>query len=51
MSIIGWIVLGLIDGFIGSKVVTKTDQGLLGNILVGVIGAVACGELFSLFGI
>jgi uncharacterized membrane protein YeaQ/YmgE (transglycosylase-associated protein family) len=47
MSVIGWIILGLIAGFIGSKVVNKTGQGLLGNILVGVIGAVAGGELFS----
>ncbi len=50
MSLIGWIILGLIAGFIGSKIVTKTGQGLVLNIILGIVGAVVGGELFSLLG-
>jgi uncharacterized membrane protein YeaQ/YmgE (transglycosylase-associated protein family) len=50
MSIIGWIVLGLIAGFIASKIVNKRGEGFLGDIILGVIGAVVGGLLFSAFG-
>jgi uncharacterized membrane protein YeaQ/YmgE (transglycosylase-associated protein family) len=50
MSIIAWIVLGLIAGFIGSKIVNKRGDGLLRDILLGVIGAVVGGWLFHAFG-
>jgi uncharacterized membrane protein YeaQ/YmgE (transglycosylase-associated protein family) len=50
MSIIGWIVLGLIAGFIASHLVNKSGQGLVLDILLGVIGAVVGGWLFSFFG-
>ena len=50
MSIIGWIVLGLIAGFIGSKIVNKSGQGMLLDIVLGIIGAIVGGFLFSLFG-
>lgn len=40
MSVIGWIVLGLIAGFIASKIVNKEGQGLLLDIVLGIIGAV-----------
>jgi len=50
MSIIAWIVLGLVAGFIGSKVVNNTGQGLLVDILLGVVGAVVGGFLFNQFG-
>ena len=50
MGILTWIVLGLIAGFIASKIVNHTGQGLLLDILLGVIGAVVGGYLFSLFG-
>ena len=45
MSIISWIVLGLIAGFIGSKIVNKSGQGLLRDIALGVVGAVVGGVL------
>jgi uncharacterized membrane protein YeaQ/YmgE (transglycosylase-associated protein family) len=50
MSILGWILLGLIAGFIGSKIVNKRGQGVLMDMVVGIIGAIAGGVLFSLFG-
>jgi uncharacterized membrane protein YeaQ/YmgE (transglycosylase-associated protein family) len=50
MSILAWIVLGLIAGFIGSKIVNKRGEGLLLDIVLGVVGAVVGGFVFNLFG-
>jgi uncharacterized membrane protein YeaQ/YmgE (transglycosylase-associated protein family) len=50
MSIIGWIILGLIAGFIGSKIVNSQGQGLMLDIALGVVGAIVGGFLFSAFG-
>jgi uncharacterized membrane protein YeaQ/YmgE (transglycosylase-associated protein family) len=50
MSVIAWIVLGLISGFIGSKIVNKRGDGIFVDILLGVIGAVVGGFLFQKFG-
>lgn len=50
MSILAWIVLGLIAGFIGSKIVNSTGEGLILDIGLGIIGAVVGGFLFSQFG-
>ena len=50
MSIIAWIVLGLIAGFIGSKLVNKTGEGFFLDIALGIVSAVIGGWLFSLFG-
>ena len=50
MSIIAWIILGLIAGFVGSKIVNKRGEGLVRDILLGVIGAVVGGWLFHFFG-
>jgi uncharacterized membrane protein YeaQ/YmgE (transglycosylase-associated protein family) len=50
MSILGWIILGLIAGFIGSKIVNSQGQGFWLNIALGIIGALVGGFLFSLFG-
>ena len=50
MSVIGWLVLGLIAGFIASKVVNKTGEGLILDIVLGIVGAVVGGFLFTQFG-
>jgi len=50
MSIIGWLVLGLIAGFIASKVINNSGEGLVTDIILGVVGAVVGGFLFSLIG-
>jgi uncharacterized membrane protein YeaQ/YmgE (transglycosylase-associated protein family) len=50
MSIIGWLVLGLIAGFIASQIVNKAGEGLILDLVLGIIGAFVGGFLFSLFG-
>jgi len=50
MSFLAWIVLGLIAGFIGSKIVNKSGEGLILDIVLGVVGAVVGGWLFRMFG-
>jgi uncharacterized membrane protein YeaQ/YmgE (transglycosylase-associated protein family) len=50
MSFLAWIVLGLLAGFIGSKIVNKRGEGLILDILLGIVGAVLGGWLFNTFG-
>ncbi len=50
MGVIAWIVLGLIAGFIASKIVNKSGQGLLIDIVLGIVGAVVGGYIFTFFG-
>ena len=50
MSIIGWLVLGLIAGFIGSKIVNNSGQGVVVDIILGIVGAFVGGFLFTRLG-
>jgi uncharacterized membrane protein YeaQ/YmgE (transglycosylase-associated protein family) len=50
MGIVSWIILGLIAGFIGSKIVDRQGQGFWLDIALGIVGALVGGFLFSLFG-
>ena len=50
MSFFAWIVLGLVAGFIGSKIVNRRGEGILLDILLGVVGSFAGGWLFHIFG-
>jgi uncharacterized membrane protein YeaQ/YmgE (transglycosylase-associated protein family) len=50
MSFIAWIVLGLIAGFIASKLVNKTGEGFFLDIILGIVGALVGGWLFNEFG-
>ncbi len=52
LGVIGWIVIGGVAGWVGSKI-TGTDAqiGLLLNIVVGVAGGLICGFLLRAFGI
>jgi uncharacterized membrane protein YeaQ/YmgE (transglycosylase-associated protein family) len=50
MGILSWIILGLIAGFIGSKLVNKSGEGLIMDIALGVVGAIVGGFLMSLVG-
>jgi uncharacterized membrane protein YeaQ/YmgE (transglycosylase-associated protein family) len=50
MSILAWIVLGLIAGFIGSKLVNKSGEGFFLDIVLGIVGAVVGGWVFNAFG-
>jgi uncharacterized membrane protein YeaQ/YmgE (transglycosylase-associated protein family) len=50
MGIISWIVLGGVAGWIGSMLINRTGEGLLLDIVLGVIGAIVGGWLFTTFG-
>ncbi len=50
MSILAWLILGLISGFIASKLVNKTGEGVILDIVLGIVGAFVGGWLFSTFG-
>jgi uncharacterized membrane protein YeaQ/YmgE (transglycosylase-associated protein family) len=50
MGWIAWIILGLISGFIASKLVNHTGSGILMDIVIGVIGAVVGGWIGNAIG-
>lgn len=50
MSFIAWILLGLVSGFIASKVVNHSGSGVFIDVVLGVVGALVGGFLFNLFG-
>jgi uncharacterized membrane protein YeaQ/YmgE (transglycosylase-associated protein family) len=50
MGFLTWIVLGLIAGFIGSKIVNKSGEGIFLDIILGIVGAVVGGWLAGFFG-
>lgn len=52
MGIIGWIVLGGLAGWIASMLAgSDAQQGVIGNIVVGIIGGLLGGFVLQLFGI
>jgi uncharacterized membrane protein YeaQ/YmgE (transglycosylase-associated protein family) len=50
MGILSWVILGLIAGFIGSRIVDRRGQGFWLDIAIGIIGALVGGFVFNLFG-
>jgi len=50
LSFLAWIILGLVAGFIGSKIVNKRGEGMFLDIILGIVGAIVGGFLFSMFG-
>jgi len=50
MSILAWGVPGLVAGFVASKLVNKSGEGVLMDIVLGIVGAVGGGWLFNQFG-
>ena len=50
MYIITWIIFGLIAGFIASKLVNNTGEGLVLDTILGIVGAVVGGYIFHAFG-
>jgi uncharacterized membrane protein YeaQ/YmgE (transglycosylase-associated protein family) len=50
MSIIAWILLGLISGFVASKIVNQRGEGFIVDILLGVVGSLVGGFLFNVLG-
>lgn len=50
MSLLAWLILGLIAGFIASKIINKRGAGMSMDIVLGVIGAILGGMLFNSIG-
>jgi uncharacterized membrane protein YeaQ/YmgE (transglycosylase-associated protein family) len=50
MSILAWMALGLIAGFVASRLVNKTGESVVIYIALGIVGALAGGWLFNQFG-
>ncbi len=50
MSILAWLFLGLLAGFIASKIVNGTGAGIGTDMLLGVVGAFVGGGVFHFFG-
>jgi len=50
MSLIEWIVLGLIAGFLASRLINKRGEGMAMDVLLGVLGALIGGWIFRMFG-
>ncbi len=50
MGIIAWLILGLVAGFIGSKIVNRSGSGILLDLILGIVGAFVGGLLFNLIG-
>jgi len=50
-TILLWAFIGLVAGFLASKVVTGRGKGILGDIVVGIIGAIGGGFLAQILNI
>jgi uncharacterized membrane protein YeaQ/YmgE (transglycosylase-associated protein family) len=47
MAFVSWLILGLIAGFIGNKIVDNQGQGAKLSIVLGIVGAIFGGLIFS----
>ena len=50
MSVLGWIVLGALAGWIGSLIINKRGEGLFLDIILGIVGGVVGGWLMGVLG-
>jgi len=50
MGILSWLIVGLVAGYLGSKIVNRTGEGLMRDLLLGVIGAIVGGAVFHSLG-
>ena len=48
-SLIGWLILGALAGFIASKIINKTGEGLVMDIILGIVGAFVGGFISNHF--
>ena len=49
MSILAWIILGLVAGFIASKIVNRHGEGIILDVLLGIVGSVVGGLVTHIF--
>jgi uncharacterized membrane protein YeaQ/YmgE (transglycosylase-associated protein family) len=50
MTLLIWIVLGLVSGFIANKTINRSGRGLVLDLALGVVGAFVGGWFFNTFG-
>jgi uncharacterized membrane protein YeaQ/YmgE (transglycosylase-associated protein family) len=50
MGIIAWLIMGLIAGFVASKLVNKQGEGIAMDIVLGIVGAVVGGFIANVLG-
>jgi uncharacterized membrane protein YeaQ/YmgE (transglycosylase-associated protein family) len=50
LTVLSWVALGLVAGYIGSKIVNRTGEGLVGDVLLGIVGSVVGSFMFQKFG-
>ena len=50
MSLLAWLLLGLVAGFIASHLVNHHGEGMVLDILLGIVGAIIGGWVFHIFG-
>jgi uncharacterized membrane protein YeaQ/YmgE (transglycosylase-associated protein family) len=50
LSVLGWIVVGALSGFIASRIVNKRGEGCIVNMALGLVGAVVGGYVFQALG-
>jgi uncharacterized membrane protein YeaQ/YmgE (transglycosylase-associated protein family) len=51
MSIVAWIILGLVSGYVASHLVSNRGEGMFLDAVLGVVGALVGGFAFNLFGV
>ena len=50
MPLLAWMILGLVTGLVASKIINKSGEDFLLDVILGIVGALAGGWLFSTFG-
>jgi len=51
MTLLAWLIVGLVAGVLASMVMGGTGYGLIGDIIIGIVGAFVGGWLFSALGV
>jgi uncharacterized membrane protein YeaQ/YmgE (transglycosylase-associated protein family) len=47
---IAWILVGLVGGFLASRVINKSGEGFIRDIILGIIGGIIGGIIFRVLG-
>jgi uncharacterized membrane protein YeaQ/YmgE (transglycosylase-associated protein family) len=50
MGILAWLIVGLIAGYLGSLIVNRSGEGMLRDIVLGIVGAFVGGYIFTAMG-
>ena len=50
VTLLAWMILGLVTGLVASKIINKSGEDFLLDVILGIVGALAGGWLFSTFG-